>query len=114
LRQEFHLVRNTIDVELRTALFQRWSREQLQGLSAECRGLASPVERLYIAEVRRRYSYLRQFAPRLSETFVLRAVVPNEPLLRAVTYLRERNRVEVKQCGFILTQSGFERPLILI
>ena len=80
------------DVGLRTALFQRWSREQLQGLSAECRGLASPVERLYIAEVRRRYSYVRQFAPRLLETFVLRAVVPNEPLLRAVTYLRERNR----------------------
>jgi hypothetical protein len=32
LRQAFHLFRNTIDVELCTALFQRWSREQLQGL----------------------------------------------------------------------------------
>jgi len=68
------------DVGLRTALFQRWSREQLQGLSAECRGLASPLDQLYIAEVRRRYSYVRQFAPRLLETFVLRAVIPNEPL----------------------------------
>ena len=45
-----------------------------------------------MVEVLRRYSYLRQFAPQLLETFVLRAVVPNEPLLRAVTYLRERNR----------------------
>jgi hypothetical protein len=80
------------DAALRAAVFQRWSREQLDGVPAECRALASPAEQLYVAEVRRRYSYIRQFAPRLLETFVLRAIVPHEPLLRAVAYLRERNR----------------------
>lgn len=80
------------DTELRVAVFQRWSRDQLQGVPDECRALASPAEQLYIGEVRRRYSYVRQFAPRLLDTFVLRAIVPNEPLLRAVAYLRERNR----------------------
>jgi TnpA family transposase len=80
------------DAVLRAMVFQRWSREQLQGLPDECRALASPAEQLYMAEVRRRYSYVRQFAPRLIETFVLRAIVPHEPLLQAVSYLRERNR----------------------
>jgi TnpA family transposase len=80
------------DTELRAAVFQRWSRDQLQGVPNECQALASPAEQLYIDEVRRRYSYVRQFAPRLLQTFVLRAVVPNEPLLHAVDYLRERNR----------------------
>jgi TnpA family transposase len=81
------------DPEVRTAVFQRWTREQLAGLPAEGRALAAPAEQLYIAEVRRRYSYVRQFAPRLLETFVLHALVPHEPLLQAVDYLRERNRV---------------------
>jgi len=54
--------------------------------------LAEPAEQLYLAAVRHRYSYVRQFAPRLLETFVLRAIVPNEPLLQAVDYLRARNR----------------------
>jgi TnpA family transposase len=87
------------DTELRTAVFQRWTREQLEGLPSECRTLATPAEQLYIAEVRRRYTYVRQFAPRLLETFVLRALVPNEPLLRAVDYLRERNRTGQRGIG---------------
>ena len=80
------------DSALRAEVFQRWSREQLQQVPEECRALATPTDQVYFSEVRRRYGYLRQFAPRLLETFVLRALVPNEPLLQAVTYLRERNR----------------------
>jgi len=87
------------DHAVRGAVFQRWAREQLEGLPGECRALASPAEQTYIAEVRRRYSYVRQFAPRLLETFVLRALTPNEPLLRAVTYLRERNRTGQRGIG---------------
>jgi TnpA family transposase len=80
------------DHAVRQVAFQRWTREQLAGVPDECRALASPAEHLYLTEVRRRYSYVRQFAPRLLETFVLRALTPNEPLLRAVEYLRERNQ----------------------
>src|SRR5713226_3525454 len=80
------------DPEVRTAVFQRWPQEQLAGLPAECQALAAPAEQLLMAEVRRRYNYVRQFAPRLLETFVLRALVPNDPLLRAVEHLRECNR----------------------
>jgi hypothetical protein len=72
------------DTELRAAVFQRWSRDQLRGVPDECRALASPAEQLYMDELRRRYSYVRQFALRLLETFVLRAVVPNEPPLHVV------------------------------
>src|SRR5581483_5889488 len=81
------------DAEVRATVFQHWSREQLADLPAECRTLASPTDQLYMAETKRRYSYVRQFAPRLLETFVLRALIPNEPLLEAVAYLRERNRL---------------------
>jgi hypothetical protein len=81
------------DAEVRATLFQHWSREQLADLPAECRTLASPTDQLYMDETKRRYSYVRQFAPRLLETFVLRALIPNEPLLEAITYLRERNRL---------------------
>ncbi len=81
------------DVEVRATVFQHWSREQLADLPAECRTLASPTDQLYMDETKRRYSYVRQFAPRLLETFVLQALIPNEPLLEAVAYLRERNRL---------------------
>lgn len=80
------------DTELRATVFQHWSREQLQDVPKECRALAAPADQLYMEEVRRRYSYVRQFAPRLLETFVLRAITPNEPLVQAIAYLRERNR----------------------
>jgi Domain of unknown function (DUF4158) len=60
------------DGALRATVFQRWSREHLQEIPQECQRLASPAADLYLAEVRRRYSYIRQFAPRLLETFVLR------------------------------------------
>lgn len=80
------------DENVRTEIFQRYSREEIAGLEAECQELASPPQQIYVGELRKRYSYVRQFAPRLLEAFVLRAVVPDEPLLKAVEYLRERNK----------------------
>jgi len=80
------------DVQLRAAIFQRFSRERLTTLENDCQELAAPSQQLYLDEIRKRYSYVRQFAPRLLEAFTLCAVVPNEPLMKAVEYLRERNQ----------------------
>jgi TnpA family transposase len=80
------------DERVRAEIFQRYSREQIAGLEVECQQFAAPSQEAYVSELRRRYSYVRQFAPRLLEAFVLRAVVPDEPLLKAVEYLRQRNK----------------------
>lgn len=76
----------------RAELFRRYSEERIASLSEECQTLARPSEAIYDLELRKRYSYIRQFAPRLLESFVLRAIAPNEPLLKAVDYLRELNQ----------------------
>jgi TnpA family transposase len=80
------------DEKVRAEIFQRYPREELSELESECQELAAPPQQVYVGELRKRYSYVRQFAPRLLEAFVLRAVVPDEPLLKAVEYLRERNK----------------------
>lgn len=81
-----------VDAELRTTLFQRFSRERLTALQNDCQELAAPTQQLYVDELRKRYSYVRQFAPRLLETFAMRAEIPSKPLREAVAYLRERNQ----------------------
>jgi hypothetical protein len=80
------------DAQLRATLFQRFSRERLTTLQNDCQELAAPSQQLYVEELRKRYSYVRQFAPRLLETFALRALIPSEPLRAAIAYLRERNQ----------------------
>jgi hypothetical protein len=76
----------------RAEVFRRYSEERIASLSEECLTLARPSEAIYDTELRKRYSYVRQFAPRLLEAFVLRSIAPDEPLLKAVDYLRERNQ----------------------
>jgi uncharacterized protein DUF4158 len=80
------------DERIRAEIFGRYSREQIAGLEVECQQFAAASQEAYVSELRSRYSYVRQFAPRLLEAFVLRAVVPDEPLLKAVEYLRQRNK----------------------
>ena len=81
----------------RAEVFHRYSEERIASLSEECRTLARPSTAIQDAELRKRYNYVRQFAPRLLEAFVLRAIAPNEPLLQAVDYLRARNQNKQRQ-----------------
>lgn len=81
----------------RAEVFRRYSEERIASLSEECRTLARPSVAIQDAELRKRYAYVRQFAPRLLEAFVLRAIAPNEPLLQAVDYLRTRNQNKQRQ-----------------
>ena len=87
------------DAELRPTIFQRFSRPKLEALPAECRTLATPASHLHFQEVRQRYGYLRQFAPRLLEAFTINASTPSESLLEAVEYLRERNKSHRRGIG---------------
>jgi TnpA family transposase len=80
------------DAELRTTIAGYWDEEELQGLALDCQELGAGPDAIYWGELRKRYSYVRQFAPLMIERFDLRAVATNEPLLKAVDYLRERNR----------------------
>jgi TnpA family transposase len=89
---EMLLDENIADDNLRETIFEKFSRQQLESLPAECRTLAIPAGQLYFQEVRQRYGYLRQFAPRLLEAFTIKAAAPNEPLLNAVEYLRDCNK----------------------
>ncbi|MCI0393082.1 MAG: Tn3 family transposase [Acidobacteria bacterium] len=88
---EMLLDESIADDNLRGTIFEKFSRQQLESLPAECRALAIPTGQLYFQEVRQRYGYLRQFAPRLLEAFTIKATTPSEPLLNAVEYLRDRN-----------------------
>src|SRR5262249_21518553 len=98
LRAELIDTALTMGNELIAGVFRRAKnaateeQKRIASLSEECQALARPSEAIYDAELRKRYSYVRQFAPRLLETFVLRAIAPDEPLLKAVDYLRERNQ----------------------
>jgi hypothetical protein len=88
---EMLLDESIADDHLRGTIFEKFSRQQLESFPAECRTLAIPTGHLYFQEVRQRYSYLRQFTPRLLEAFAIKAAAPGEPLLNAVEYLRDRN-----------------------
>jgi TnpA family transposase len=87
------------DAQLRGTVFEKFSREQLAALPTECRTLARPTGQLYFQEVRQRYGYLRQFAPRLLEALTIKAAASSEPLLKAVEYLRDRNAEGQRSLG---------------
>jgi hypothetical protein len=80
------------EAEIRKALVEHYTAEPLQSLCAECVALGDAPDQIYLDELRKRYAYVRQFAPRLLESFTLRAVTDDAPLLKAVEYLRERNQ----------------------
>lgn len=89
---ELLLDKDVPDAELRATIAGHWNADELQGLVLDCQELGAGPEALYWHELRKRYGYVRQFAPLLIERFDLRAVAANEPLLQAVDYLRKRNR----------------------
>lgn len=84
------------DAEVRATIWSRWSNQDLEKLKSECTELAFPPEFVYLGELKKRYSYVRQFAPSLLEAFALRSVT-SEPLLKAVEILRECNRNDLRK-----------------
>jgi hypothetical protein len=66
------------DAELRTTIAGYWDEEELQGLALDCQELGAGPDAIYWGELRKRYSYVRQFAPLMIEHFDLRAVATCE------------------------------------
>lgn len=89
---EVLLDRNIPDAGLRATIADHWGEDELQRLVLDCQELGAGPDAIYWNELRKRYGYLRQFAPLIIERFDLWAVAANEPLLKAVDYLRQRNR----------------------
>lgn len=96
---ELVLDKSIPDADLRAIISGHWNEEELQGLVLDCRELGAGPDAIYLDELRKRYNYVRQFAPLVIERFDLRAVAPNEPLLKAVDYLRGRNRENKRGLG---------------
>lgn len=67
------------DERVRAAILSHWSETELQTLTAECRELGAAPDQLYLNELRKRYDYVRQFAPVMLEKFDLQAVSKNQP-----------------------------------
>lgn len=90
------LDQSILDTDLRANIIAQWSEERLTALSIECQELGPPIEAMYMEELRSRYNYLRQFAPRLLESFALQASNGNSVLIDAVEYLKACNRHDKK------------------
>src|SRR5262249_16824562 len=79
------------DEQLRRMVLQRWPSEELKGRLEECQELARPAEVIFAEELKKRYSYIRQFSVPLLDAFQLLGVNDKGPLLKAVEYLKECN-----------------------
>ncbi|MGH9822292.1 MAG: DUF4158 domain-containing protein [Blastocatellia bacterium] len=83
----------------RQQIFKRVPRDQMPSLLTDCNDLAGPSDRILTNELRKRYSYVRQFAPRLIDAFELRSTTTDVSLLKAISYLRLRNRFGERGLG---------------
>lgn len=79
------------DPQVRLDIFTRVPREQLQQALEDCQRLIRPVQDESYDFLARRYSYIRQFAPAFLDTFTFRSNLEPDPLLKAVTLIRQLN-----------------------
>lgn len=98
------------DPQVRPDIFTRVSREQLQAAMDDCQRLIRPVQDESYDFFAERYSYIRQFAPAFLDTFTFRSNLESDPLLQAVTRMRQLNSQrkrtvpEDAPMGFVSTQ----------
>lgn len=79
------------DSEIRELIYQQIAPEALRVAVDECDRIVRPLDDSYFDLLGTRYSHLRQFAPRFLETFAWHAGRADDPLLNAITVLRELN-----------------------
>ena len=85
------------DSRLRSVIYQKIAPEKLRTAVDECEDISRPLDDSYFDLLGTRYSNLRQFAPRFLETFEWRAADDDEPLLEAITVLRELNAARLRK-----------------
>ena len=76
---------------MRAQIYGRVPPGQLQAEVADCQRLVRPHATSAVDFFVQRYQYLRQFAPAFLETFSFRSSQPHDPLLEAVSRVRELN-----------------------
>src|SRR5258708_4879120 len=81
------------DPDLRTHIYKRHPKEQLQAAMEESERLMRPLDDNYFDFLTGRYNYVRQFAPAFLSAFTFRANRRGEPLVQAVSVL---NRIKRK------------------
>jgi TnpA family transposase len=79
------------DDQVRAQIYGRVPPGQLQAEVADCQRLVRPHATSAVDFFVQRYQYLRQFAPAFLDTFSFRSSQPHDPLLEAVSRIRELN-----------------------
>jgi TnpA family transposase len=82
------------DARLRTTIYQTIPPETLRHAVEENAKIVRPLDDSYFDFVATRYSYLRQFAPAFLDAFAFQSNVTRDPLLAAITVLRELNATQ--------------------
>lgn len=82
---------------MRSVIYQNIAPKKLRVAVDECEDISRPLDDSYFDLLGARYSNLRQFAPRFLETFEWRAADDDEPLLEAITVLRELNAAMLRK-----------------
>ena len=82
------------DSTLRTAIYQTIPPDVLQHAIEENAKVVRPLDDSYFDFLATRYSYVRQFAPAFLAAFAFQSNVPRDPLLAAITVLRDLNATQ--------------------
>lgn len=75
------------DPQVRTAIYQQISLEDLQAVLTDCDGLIRPANDHHFDYFAKRYGLLRQFIPAFLKSFTFRSNRSNDPLLMALALL---------------------------
>jgi hypothetical protein len=82
------------DSTLRTAIYQTIPPDVLQQAIEVNAKVVRPLDDSYFDFLATRYSYVRQFAPAFLAAFAFQSTVPRDPLLAAITVLRDLNATQ--------------------
>lgn len=79
------------DAHVRATVYEKIPPEELDRALEECRAITRPADYNCFDYMRRRYSYVRRFFPRLLEVLVFEGTPEAEPLLQALQAVKEWN-----------------------
>jgi hypothetical protein len=79
------------DEQVRPAVYQQVSKERLMLALAECEELAQPSDFRAFVYSARSFGHLRAFMPKFLDSMRFRPAQESDPVLEAVTYMRQFN-----------------------
>lgn len=85
------------DPKVRSDIFEQVTPEELEAAITDCTRLVRPTQDESYDYFAARYSYIRQFAPALLDTFSFQCNRENDPLLEAIAILEQLNTTGKRQ-----------------